>query len=164
MSLNDLVYLIMSENQDSNIRVYQRKKDYWKEKDIKVMKYRNYGNTITGEDGTRFYWSFYQLNNQQVICLQYIDYKDENLNPDLNFYNEKVYSFKYTFWEYWEKSNEENEKFYKKLKKTEDEKNKMLIWKERSVPLYEVEVKCVKDFFYKHVVKEKKKKTETINV
>tara|TARA_Y100001978_G_C23617319_1_gene396636 strand:+ start:334 stop:828 length:495 start_codon:yes stop_codon:yes gene_type:complete len=164
MNLYDLVYLIMSENQDSNIRIYQRKKDYWKEKDIKVVKYRNYGNTITGEDGTRFYWSFYQLNNQQVICLQYTDYKDDNLNPDMNFYNEKVYSFKYNFWEYWEKSNEENKKIYKKLKKIEDEETKMLIWKERSVPLYEDEVKCVKDFFYKHVVKEKKKKTETINV
>ena len=157
----DLVYLIMSENQDSNVRIYQRKKDYWKEKHIKVVKYRNYGNTITGEDGTRFYWSFYQLNNQQVICLQYIDYKDENLNPELNFYYEKVYSFKYNFWEYWEKSNEENKKFYKNLEKVEDEETKMLIWKERSVPLYEDEVKCVKDFFYKHVVKEK---TKTINV
>ena len=82
---------IFRENQDSNIRIYQRKKDYWKEKDIKVVKYRNNGNTITGEDGTRFYWSFYQLNNQHVICLQYIDYKDENLNPELNFYNEKVF-------------------------------------------------------------------------
>lgn len=164
MNPYDLVYLIMSENQDSNIRIYQRKKDYWKEKDIKVVKYRNYGNTITGEDGTRFYWSFYQLNNQQVICLQYIDYKDENLNPDLSFYNEKVYSFKYKFWEYWKKKNEENKKFYKKLKKIEDEETKMLIWKKRSVPLYEDEVKCVKDFFYKHVVIEKNKKTEIINV
>ena len=62
------------------------------------------------------------------------------------------------------KKNGENKKFYKKLKKIEDEETKMLIWKKRSIPLYEDEVKCVKDFFYKHVVKEKKKKTETINV
>jgi len=71
----------MGENEDSNIRIYQRKKDYWKQKDIEVVKYRNYGNTMTGEDGTRFYWSFYQLNNHQVICLQYIEYKDESLTP-----------------------------------------------------------------------------------
>ena len=154
----------MKIGEDSEVRIYQRKKNYRKEKDIKVVKYRNYGNTITGEDGTRFYWSFYQLNNQQVICLQYIDYEDEKMTPDLHFHNEKIYKFEYDFWEYWKKSDEENDQFYKHLKKIEDEETKMLVWKERSIPLYDDEVKCVKDFFYKNVEENKKDKTDIIQV
>ena len=154
----------MGENEDSNIRIYQLKKDYWKQKDIEVVKYRNYGNTMTGEDGTRFYWSFYQLNNHQVICLQYIEYKDESLTPDLYFYDEKIYKFKYDFWEYWGKKNEENDKFYKNLKKIKDEETRMSIFRERGNPLYKEDVKCVKDFFYKNVKKEKNKKTDIIDV
>ena len=71
MNLYDLVYLIMSENQDSNIRIYQCKKDYWnKKKDLEVITYRNYGNTISGEDDElRFYYSFYKLNNHKVISV-----------------------------------------------------------------------------------------------
>ena len=107
----------MGENEDSNIRIYQLKKDYWKQKDIEVVKYRNYGNTMTGEDGTRFYWSFYQLNNHQVICLQYIEYKDESLTPDLYFYDEKIYKFKYDFWEYWGKKMRKMISFIKTSKK-----------------------------------------------
>ena len=154
----------MSENQDSNIRIYQRKKDYWKEKkDLEVVTYRNYGNTITGEDDElRFYFSFYQLNNHKVICVQYIVYKDKKLNPDIYFYYNDCYRFEDDFWEYWEKSNEENDKFYKKLRKIEDEETRRMMWKNER--LFEDEVQCVKDFFYKNVVKEKNKKTEIINV
>ena len=154
----------MSENQDSNIRIYQRKKDYWKEKkDLEVVTYRNYGNTITGEDDElRFYFSFYQLNNHKVICVQYIVYKDKKLNPDIYFYYNDCYRFEDDFWEYWERSNEENDKFYKKLRKIEDEETRRMMWKNER--LFEDEVQCVKDFFYKNVVKEKNKKTEIINV
>ena len=154
----------MSENQDSNIRIYQRKKDYWKEKkDLEVVTYRNYGNTITGEDNElRFYFSFYQLNNHKVICVQYIVYEDKKLTPDIYFYYSNCYQFEDDFWEYWERNNEENDKFYKKLRKIEDEENRRMMWKNER--LFEDEVQCVKDFFYKNVVKEKNKKTEIINV
>ena len=96
----------MSENQDSNIRIYQRKKDYWKEKkDLEVVTYRNYGNTITGEDNElRFYYSFYQLNNHKVICVHYIVYKDKTLTPDIDFHYSNCYRFEDDFWEYWERS------------------------------------------------------------
>ena len=154
----------MSENQDSNIRIYQRKKDYWKEKkDLEVVTYRNYGNTITDEDNElRFYFSFYQLNNHKVICVQYIVYEDKKLTPDIYFYYSNCYQFEDDFWEYWERNNEENDKFYKKLRKIEDEETRRMMWKNEQ--LFEDEVKCVKDFFYKNVVKEKNKKTEIINV
>ena len=155
----------MSENQDSNIRIYQRKKDYWKEKkDLEVVTYRNYGNTITGEDDElRFYYSFYQLNNHKVISVQYIVYKDKKLTPDIEFYYSNCYRFEDDFWKYWERSNEENDKFYKELREL-DEKDKDFFWNWRRPRPYEDEVQCVKDFFYKTVVKEKNKKTEIINV
>ena len=154
----------MSENQDSNIRIYQRKPDYWKEKkDLKVVTYRNYGNTITGEDNElRSYFSFYQLNNHKVICVQYIVYEDKKLTPDIYFYYSNCYRFEDDFWEYWERNNEENDKFYKKLRKIEDEETRRMMWKNER--LFEDEAQCVKDFFYKNVVKEKNKKTEIINV
>ena len=154
----------MSKNQDSNIRIYQRKKEYWKEKkDLEVVTYRNYGNTITGEDNElRFYFSFYQLNNHKVICVQYIVYEDKKLTPDIYFYYSNCYQFEDDFWEYWERNNEENDKFYKKLRKIEDEENRRMMWKNER--LFEDEVQCVKDFFYKNVVKEKNKKTEIINI
>tara|TARA_B100001113_G_C20726564_1_gene456009 strand:- start:95 stop:559 length:465 start_codon:yes stop_codon:yes gene_type:complete len=154
----------MSENQDSNIRIYQRKPDYWKEKkDLEVVTYRNYGNTITGEDNElRFYFSFYQLNNHKVICVQYIVYEDKKLTPDIYFYYSNCYQFEDDFWEYWERNNEENDKFYKKLRKIEDEETRRMMWKNER--LFEDEAQCVKDFFYKNVVKEKNKKTEIINV
>jgi len=154
----------MSINKDSNIRIYQRKKDYWKEKkDLEVVTYRNYGNTITGEDDElRFYFSFYQLNNHKVICVQYIVYEDKKLTPDIYFYYSNCYQFEDDFWEYWERNNEENDKFYKKLRKIEDEETRRMMWKNER--LFEDEVQCVKDFFYKNVVKEKNKKIEIINV
>ena len=31
----------------------------------------------------------------------------------------------------------------------------MLVWKQRSIPLYEDEVKCIEDFFYKNVEENK---------
>ena len=165
MNPYDLVYLIMSENQDSNIRIYQRKPDYWKEKkDLEVVTYRNYGNTITSEDDElRFYYSFYQLNNHKVISVQYIEYKDKKLIPDIEFYYSNCYRFEDDFWEYWKKSNEENEKFYKKIKELDDKDRDLFMNLERPLP-YEDEVQCVKDFFYKNVVKEKEKKTDIINV
>ena len=165
MNPYDLVYLIMSENQDSNIRIYQRKKDYWKEKkDLEVVTYRNYGNTITDEDNElRFYFSFYQLNNHKVICVQYIVYEDKKLTPDIYFYYSNCYQFEDDFWEYWERNNEENDKFYKEFREL-DEKDKDFFWNLRRPRPYENEVQCAKDFFYKNVVKEKNKKTEIINV
>ena len=73
------------------------------------------------------------------------------------------YRFEDDFWEYWERSNEENDKFYKELREL-DEKDKDFFWNWRRPRPYEDEVQCVKDFFYKNVVKEKNKKTEIINV
>ena len=40
----------------------------------------------------------------------------------------------------------------------------MLVWKERGIPLYEDEVKCVKDFFHKNVEENKKDETDIIQV
>ena len=165
MVLNKEISCNMSENHDSNIRINQRKTDYWKEKkDLEVVTYRNYGNTINSEDDElRFYYSFYQLNNHKVISVQYIEYKDKKLIPDIEFYYSNCYRFEDDFWEYWKKSNEENEKFYKKMKELDNKDRDLFMNLERPRP-YEDEVQCVKDFFNKNIVKEKEKKTDTINV
>ena len=79
-----------------------------KKKDLEVITYRNYGNTITGEDDElRFYYSFYKLNNHKVISVQYIVYKNKKLTPEIEFYYSNSYRFEDDFWEYWERSNEE---------------------------------------------------------
>ena len=46
---------------------------------LKVIKYKNYGCTMTGgEDADdwkhMFYWSFYELNNEKVIVLNNTEY------------------------------------------------------------------------------------------
>ena len=46
---------------------------------LKVIKYKNYGCTMTGGEDTddwkhMFYWSFYELNNGKVIVLNDTEY------------------------------------------------------------------------------------------
>ena len=58
---------------------------------LKVIRYKNYGCQITSEDDEdKFYSSFYELNNGEIIELLLIEYfKDDKLN-------ETQYEFSYT--------------------------------------------------------------------
>ena len=49
---------------------------------LKVIKYKNYGCQMTSEDDEdQFYFSFYELNNGEIIELTLIEnFKDNKLN------------------------------------------------------------------------------------
>ena len=164
----------MKIDDDSEVRVYQRKSppiDTWDRKDLKVISYKNYGWTMSSgdkdEEKTKFLWSFYQLNNFKVISLQFIEYPlKDNLTPDLHFHISNSYLFKDNFWEYWEKLNKKNDQFYKKLKEIKDEKERSLILEmEMSYNKpFENEEKCVKDFFYLNIIDKRYDKTDKVVV
>jgi len=83
---------------------------------LKVVRYKNYGlkNSNTGEIiEHKFYYSFYELNNGNIIQLQFVQYvgpmtKEED---DYGFYytnmtlkngEELSYTFGQDFWEHWD--------------------------------------------------------------
>jgi hypothetical protein len=164
----------MNEKEFSNIRIYQRKTppiDDFDRKDLEVVRYKNYGNTITSEDGsTLFFWSFYQLNNHTVIGLKYTEstFNGKNINTNLNFFLSRSYKFNYNFWEYWKQSNEENNKRHKKIReiKFRDEEDRIMFLEMEmgyNQP-YENEKQCVEDFFYNKIEKIKYVKTDLIEI
>ena len=127
---------------------------------LKVIKYINYGWVLTGGDNKshedRFYWSFYELNNKKIIELELI----ETVENDITKFSE------YTlFYPHYELKNGTQIKynfgqnFYK--------------WFDSSPPYNSVkshksptksEKKCVMDFYYKNVDKEKNNKTDVIDI
>lgn len=127
---------------------------------LKVIKYINYGWVLTGGDNKshedRFYWSFYELNNKKIIELELF----ETVENDIIKFSE------YTlFYPHYELKNGTQIKynfgqnFYK--------------WFDSSPPFNSVkshksptksEKKCVMDFYYKNVDKEKNNKTDVIDI
>ena len=164
----------MKINEESKVRVYQLKTspiDTWDRKDLKVVSYRNYGWTMSSggkeKERIKFLWSFYQLNNHNVVSLQYTEYPfKENIDPDLNFHLGKSYLYKDEFWEYWEKINIENDKLHKILTEIEDkiEKDIFLEIYELINKPYENEEQCVRDFFYLNIEKKRYDQTDKIDV
>ena len=135
---------------------------------LKVIRYKNYGCQITSEDDEdKFYSSFYELNNGEIIELLLIEYfKDDKLN-------ETQYEFSYTKTEL--KSGEiRNYKFGNA--KANDEygmAKEFYKWfdsspiygeSEANFALYGEEEKCVKDFYLKHIEPTKDIKTDTTEV
>jgi hypothetical protein len=164
----------MKNNDDSKIRIYQKKTppvDTCNRTDLKVVSYRNYGHTITSEDGSALYfWSFYQLNSYTIIGLKYTEYifSDKNINPDLNFFLSRSYKFKDDFWQYWKKSTEENNNLHKKFRKIkykdEEERNMCFEMTMGYNRPYENEEQCVRDYFISNIEAKRYDKTEKINV
>ena len=82
---------------------------------LKVVRYKNYGlkNSNAGEIiEHKFYYSFYELNNGNIIQLQFVQYvgpmtKEEDdygffyTNVTLKNGEEITYTFGQDFWEYW---------------------------------------------------------------
>ena len=139
---------------------------------LKVIRYKNYGCTMTGGGDSdswedKFYFSFYELNNGEIIEL----HLHENFQEGkLDFTD---YSFSYTKQEL--KSGEIiNYKFGKaKANDGNGMSKEFFDWFESCPPandlkehyaLYADEEKCVKDFFLKHIELTKDIKTDTIEV
>jgi hypothetical protein len=139
---------------------------------LKVIKYKNYGCTMTGGGGPeswedKFHFSFYELNNGEIIEL----HLHENFQEGkLDFTD---YSFSYTKQEL---KNGEIRNYNFGNAKAEDEygmADEFFKWFDSSPPamnvidsfaLYDEEEKCVKDFYLKHIEATKDVKTDTIEV
>ena len=139
---------------------------------LKVIRYKNYGCTMTGGGDPepyehKFYFSFYELNNGEIIEVALC----ENFEDDILTLTQ--YDFSYTKVKL--KSGEIiNYKFGKAKANDENEmSNEFFDWFESSPPakdvvdnftLYDAEEKCIKDFYLKHVEPNKDNKTDTIEV
>ena len=139
---------------------------------LKVIRYKNYGCTMTAggdpepwED--KFYSSFYELNNGEIIEL----FLHENFQEGkLDFTD---YSFSYTKQEL--KSGEIRNYTFGNAKPNDGNgmSKEFFDWFESCPPandlkehfaLYEDEEKCVKEFFLKHIGPNKDIKTDVVEV
>ena len=117
---------------------------------LKVIKYKDYGWTMTGGEETdkiiyRFYWSVYELNNGEVIVQQKIE----------NWEGEKLVKtyFEYTYENYELKNgnkreydfNEDFNTFFDSAPLIKDIKNPIRPTKE--------EESCIYDFYIKNIIK-----------
>lgn len=135
---------------------------------LKVIRYKNYGCTMTSEDDEdKFYFSFYELNNGKIIELMFFqNFKDDNLNVT-------QYEFSYTKMKL--KSGEIRRYKFGNAKAKDEYgmADEFFKWFDSSPPavdvidwfaLYDEEEKCVKDFYLKHIEPAKDIKTDTIEV
>ena len=135
---------------------------------LKVIRYKNYGCQITSEDDEdQFYFSFYELNNGEIIELTLIEnFKDNKLNAT-------QFEFSYTKMKL--KNGEiRNYKFGDAKANNEEGMSKEFYkWFDSYPPgvdvidsfaLYDEEEKCVKDFYLKHIEPSKGVKTDTKEV
>lgn len=138
---------------------------------LKVIKYKNYGCTMYGGEKNdafqhKFYWSFYELNNGEIIVLNYVK----------NLKNNKVTSnsYEFSYANYELKSGKIiNYKFgnAKAINKKEMHKE-FYDWLDAEPPAKDIkelkfpdknEKKCVKEFFIKNIRKTKEVATDVIN-
>ena len=138
---------------------------------LKVVRYKNYGCTMTGPADNesdwenKFYWSFYELNNGNIICLHYTENWEKNkfidADYDYSYTKDELKNGEIVAYEFGSaKANDINamsEEFYD--------------WFESLPPYHQVknhthpsleEEKCIKTFFEKHI--EKDVKTDTITI
>ena len=134
---------------------------------LKVIRYKNYGCQLTSEDDKhKFYFSFFELNNGEIIELLLFQVDNEGIIID-------QYEFSYTKTNL--KSGEiRNYKFGNA--KANDEygmTEEFFKWFDSYPPgvdvidsfaLYDEEEKCVKDFYLKYIEPTKDVKTDTIKV
>ena len=134
---------------------------------LKVNRYKNYGCTMTSEDDEdKFYYSFYELNNGEIIELMLFQSHNEGVIID-------QYEFSYTKMKL--KSGEiRNYKFGDAKANDEEGMSKEFYkWFDSYPPgvdvidsfaLYDEEEKCVKDFYLKNIEPTKDIKTNTTEV
>ena len=135
---------------------------------LKVIRYKNYGCQMESEDDEdQFYFSFYELNNGEIIELTLIEnFKDNKLNATqfefsytkMKLKNGEIINYKFGD----AKANDEegmSKEFYKWLDSSPPALD-VIDW----FALYDEEEKCIKDFYLKHIEPTKDIKTNTIEV
>ena len=141
---------------------------------LKVVKYKNYGQTMTApadnesEWENKFYWSFYELSNGNIINLQYIENWENNKFVDSEFHdsytkcelkNGEIISYKFgdakasdadamskEFFDWFESLPPYNDSKKPVFRPSIDEAN------------------CVIEFYKKYIMDKKDQKTDTINL
>ena len=134
---------------------------------LKVIRYKNYGCQMTSEDDKdKFYFSFYELSNGEIIELMLFQADNEDVIID-------QYEFSYTKMKL--KSGKVREYKFGKAKADDNYgmADEFFKWFD-SCPtsaevkdcyiIEEIEEKCVKDFYLKHIEPTKDVKTDTIEV
>ena len=134
---------------------------------LKVIRYKNYGCQMTSEDDKdKFYFSFFELNNGEIIELLLFQVDNEGIIMN-------KYEFSYTKTNL--KSGEiRNYKFGNAKANDEEGMSKEFYkWFDSSPPSQDVidwfalndeEERCVKDFYFKHIEPNKDIKTNTTEV
>ena len=139
---------------------------------LKVIRYKNYGCTMTGggspdnwED--KFYFSFYELNNGKIIELDlYQSFKDDELNfsqYDFSNTKERLKSGKVREYKFGKAKADDNYGMADEFFKWFDSCPTPAEVKDCYI-IEEIEEKCVKDFYLKHIEPTKDVKTDTIEV
>ena len=135
---------------------------------LKVIRYKNYGCQMESEDDEdQFYFSFYELNNGEIIELTLIEnFKDNKLNATqfefsytkMKLKNGEIINYKFGD----AKANDEegmSKEFYKWLDSSPPAVD-VIDW----FALYDEEEKCIKDFYIENVELIKHIKTDTTEV
>ena len=134
---------------------------------LKVIRYKNYGCQLTSEDDKhKFYFSFFELNNGEIIELLLFQVDNEGVIID-------EYEFSYTKM----KLKSGDIRRYKfgnaKAKDEYGMADEFFKWLDSSPPavdiidwfaLYDEEEKCIKDFYIENVEPIKHIKTDTTEV
>ena len=134
---------------------------------LNVIRYKNYGCQMTSEnDKNKFYFSFYELNNGEIIELMLFQSDDEDISTaQCDLYYTKF-----------ELKNREviDYNFGNAMANNENEMSKEFFdWFDSCPPAKDVinnvipnknEEKCVKDFYLKHIEPTKDVKTDTTEV
>ena len=139
---------------------------------LKVIRYKNYGCTMTGggspdnwED--KFYFSFYELNNGKIIELDlYQSFKDDELNfsqYDFSNTKERLKSGKVREYKFGKAKADDNYGMADEFFKWFDSSPTPAEVKDCYI-IEEIEEKCVKDFYLKHIEPTKDIKTDTIEI
>tara|TARA_R110002153_G_scaffold196886_2_gene350269 strand:+ start:824 stop:1231 length:408 start_codon:yes stop_codon:yes gene_type:complete len=133
---------------------------------LKVIKYKNYGCTMTSEDDNhKFYFSFYELNNGEIIELMLFQSDDEDSTAQCDLYYTKFklksgeiidYNFGNA------KANNENE-MSKEFFDWFDSCPPAKVVINNTIP-NKNEEKCVKDFYIKNIEPFKLIQTDTTEV
>ena len=134
---------------------------------LKVIRYKNYGCQLESEDDKdKFYFSFFELNNGEIIELLLFQVDNEGIIIDqyefsytkMKLKNGEIRNYKFGD----AKANDEegmSKEFYKWFDSSPPAVN-VIDW----FTLYDEEERCVKDFYLKHIEPAKDVKTDTIEV
>ena len=139
---------------------------------LKVIKYKNYGCTMTGpadnesEWEIKFYWSFYELSNGNIINLQHIENWENNKFVDSEFddsytkyelKNGEIISYKFGDAKASD-ADAMSEEFF-------DWFESLPPYNDLKKPVFRPsidEANCVIEFYKKNIVDKKDQKTDTI--